>query len=266
MVMAPVKCPYSIEGDGEPLILIHGIGAARSIWRFMVPVLREHFKVISYDLRSHGDAPLVDPNYGLDALVDDLELVRQQCAIDRAHFAGHSLGGMIGPAYARRYPDRVLSLALLSTAAGRTPADRNKVRQVIDAMQREGIPKVLGTLSDRWFTEKFIETHPQIVADRLSQVIATDSANFLNVFKIYAETEMLPWLHEITVPTLVLTGENDGGCSPRLNQQIAEQLPDSKLVVLSDYKHSILLEAGAEVARKLIDFVADIKARPSLAT
>lgn len=259
--MPPVDCPISTEGQGEPLILIHGIGAARSIWRFMVPVLREHFKVISYDLRSHGEAPLVDSNYNLDDLVDDLERVRQKCGVEKAHFAGHSLGGMIGPAYARRFPERVLSLALLSTAAGRTRDDRSKVWRVVRAMEREGVPNVLTTLTDRWFTDEFIERHPDIVAARLQQVIDTDEANFLNVFRIYAGTEMMPWLHEVTVPALVLTGANDGGCNPRLNQQIAKQLPDAELVILPGYKHSILLEAGPEVAEHIVQFIANLRSR-----
>ncbi len=253
--MSSAECPFSIEGQGDPLILIHGIGADRRIWRFMTPALHQHFKVISYDLRSHGQAPLTAANYGLSELVDDLESVRQRSGVEQAHFVGHSLGGMIAPAYARKYPDRVLSLALLSTAAGRSDEDREKVWNVIHAMEREGIPNLLRTLTTRWFTDSFIERHPEIVDARLNQIVEMDAANFLNVFKIYAETEMMPWLHEIEVPTLVLTGENDGGCSPRLNRKIAARLPDSELVVLPRYRHSIVLEAGGEVAGTIVAFI-----------
>lgn len=125
--MTAIECEFSIEGQGEPLILIHGIGADRSIWRFMMPTLREHFKVISYDLRNHGQSPMSAVNFGLDKLVDDLELVRQRSGVDKAHFAGHSLGGMIGPAYARKYPDFVKSLGCCQQllAAQLTTASRS---------------------------------------------------------------------------------------------------------------------------------------------
>ena len=66
----------------------------------------------------------------------------------------------------------------------------------------------------------------------MQQVIDTDPDVFLSVFDIYAETEMAPWLHEVKHPCLVLTGENDGGCNPRLNTLIAAALPDSELVIL----------------------------------
>ena len=82
-----------------------------------------------------------------------------------------------------------------------------------------------------------------------------DSEIFLNVFRIYAGTEMLPWLPEVTARALVLTGEFDGGCNPRLNRLIADALPNSELVILPEYKHALLLEAGGEVAQHLIRFI-----------
>jgi pimeloyl-ACP methyl ester carboxylesterase len=86
-------------------------------------------------------------------------------------------------------------------------------------------------------------------------VIDTDAEVFLSVFDIYAETEMAPWLHEIDKPSLVLTGENDGGCNPRLNEFIAGQLPKSELVILPVLRHAILLEAADQVAPPVLGFL-----------
>ena len=249
-----VDCAYSVEGDGPPLFLIHGIGAARTAWRFMLPRLVRRFTVVSYDLRGHGLSPMPKGEFGLDDLVADLERVRERTGIEEAHFVGHSLGGMIGPAYARRFPERVLSLGLLSTAAGRTEEDSAKVWAVVRAMEENGIGKVLPTLTDRWFTDDYIRTHRDIVDARLQQVIDGDPEVFMNVFRIYAGTEMMPWLHEISAPVLVLTGEHDGGCNPRLNKGIAEALPNAELVILTGRKHAITLEAPDEIADNLIRF------------
>ena len=250
-----IQCAYSIEGNGPVLFLIHGIGAARNTWSKALPILTEHFTVITYDLRGHGASPLPEGEFGLDELVADLEALRAHLHIEQAHFAGHSLGGMIGPAYAYKYPERVLSLGLLSTAAFRTEDDSAKVWAVVRAMEERGIPKVLPTLSDRWFTDDFIASNPEVVERRMQQVIATNAEIFLNVFRIYAGTEMAPWLHEVRAPSLIVTGENDGGCNPRLNAEIDKALPDSELVILPGYKHSILLEAGDLVAEHLLRFI-----------
>ncbi|MEM8774026.1 MAG: alpha/beta hydrolase [Pseudomonadota bacterium] len=255
-----IDCEYSVVGEGPPLFLIHGIGAARNTWTKAMPVLSKHFTVVSYDLRGHGASPMPGAPFGLDELVSDLERVRERTGLEQAHFAGHSLGGMIGPAYALKHPERVLSLGLLSTAAFRTEDDSAKVWGVVRAMEDKGIPQVLPTLTDRWFTDRFLAEHRDVVDRRLQQVIDTDPEIFLNVFRIYAGTEMRPWLHEVTVPSLVLTGENDGGCNPRLNRQIEAALPNSELVILPELKHSILLEAGDQVASHIVRFINGLDA------
>ncbi len=252
----PLDCEFSIDGDGPPLFLIHGIGAQRDTWRFLLPSLAERYTVVSYDLRGHGSSPMPDGPFGLDELVADLERVRERTGFERAHFAGHSLGGMIGPAYAHAFPERVASLGLLSTAAFRTEDDSAKVNGVVAKMRAEGIPNVLETLTDRWYTDAFLAAHPDIVRARLDQVISCDPDVFLNVFDIYANCEMAPWLHEVDAPCLVLTGENDGGCNPRLNTQIDAALPNSELVILPELKHSILLESGELVAEHMLQFLS----------
>ena len=252
-----IECAYSIQGNGPPLFLIHGIGAARNTWFKALPTLCEHFTVVTYDLRGHGSSPLPEDEFSLDELVADLELVRERTGFETAHFAGHSLGGMIGPSYALKHPSRVKSLGILSTAAFRSEDDSAKVWRVVQAMEEQGIPQVLETLTDRWFTDHFIVNNPDLVRKRLQQVIKTNAQVFLNVFKIYAGTEMSPWLHKVEAPSLVLTGEHDGGCNPRLNQLINETLPNSELEILPDLKHSILLEAGDLVAARIVEFITN---------
>ena len=253
--MAAVDCVHSSSGSGPALFMIHGIGSRRSTWDGLLGTLEQHFTCIRYDLRGHGESPLTDVPFGLDELVEDLEALRKNLGVEQAHVIGHSLGGMIGPAYARKHPGRISSLGLLSTAAGRTQEDRSKVQAVIAAMEEKGIEPVLKTLIQRWYTDEFIEARPDAIEARIKQVVDTPAEVFLNVFHIYAETEMGPWLNEISTPSLVLTGELDGGCNPRLNQFIHDELQNSKLVILPGLKHSILIESPDLVARHVSEFL-----------
>ena len=254
-----IDCAYSIQGRGPALIFIHGIGARKTAWDRLTEHLKNDFTCIAYDLRGHGESPLPNSRFGLEDLVDDLEALRAKLGIESAHFAGHSLGGMIGPAYARRYPQRVLSLGIYSTAAFRTEDDRSTVLAVITAIREKGADQVYGTLTARWFTDKFMADHPEIVERRKRQVLDTDQDVFMNVFEIYASTEMAPWLHEIVAPSLVLTGELDGGSNPRLARQIAAALPNSELVILDGLKHAILLEASDRVAPPVGSFLKMVR-------
>ena len=255
MAISAVDCHYTITGSGPPLFLTHGIGAAEDAWRFMLPKFSKYFTVITYDLRGHGKSPVTHKNFTLDELVLDLERIREKTKFEKAHFAGHSLGGMIAPAYSLKFPEHTISVGLLSTVAGRSEEDSKKVWNVIHEMEKDGIEKTLQTLTNRWFTDEFIKNNPDLVERRLKQVVDTDPEVFLNVFKIYAKTEMLPWLKSISKPCLLLTGEHDGGCSPKHNEIMANEIKDSKLVILPKYKHSFLIEAPNEVAENLIEFI-----------
>ena len=187
----------------------------------------------------------------------DLEKIREKTKFEKAFFAGHSLGGMIAPAYAVKFPQHTISVGLLSTVAGRSEEDSKKVWSVIHAMEKNGIEKTLNTLTNRWFTDEFIKNKPDLVERRLKQVVDTDPEVFLNVFKIYANTEMFPWLKNISKPCLLLTGENDAGCSPKHNEKMSNEIKDSKLIILPKYKHSFLIEAPDEVAKNIINFFSN---------
>ena len=250
-----MRSAYSVAGEGPALFLIHGIGARRATFDGMVAGLKDRFTCISYDLRGHGVSPLPDGRFGLDDLVDDLEELRDRLGVEKAHFAGHSLGGMIGPRYALRYPDRVLSLGIWSTAAFRTEADSAAVKGVVAKMRAERIGPVLDTLTARWFTDGFCAARPDVIEWRKKQVMDTPAEVFLNVFDIYAETEMAPWLHEVKAPAQIITGELDGGCNPRLNKLIHAALPGSELVILEGLKHAIFIEATDRVLPDVRQFL-----------
>src|SRR3954471_8528146 len=198
-----VDCVHLVTGEGPPLFMVHGIGGRRSGWAALIEHLRRDFTCIAYDLRGHGDSPKGDGTFGLDELVADLEALRAKLGIEKAPVIGHSRGGMIAPPYARLYPNRVMALGLLSTAAFRTEDDSAKVQGVVTAMEQKGIPQVLDTLADRWFTDKFQAEYPELIEARKRQVVETDPEVFLNVFRIYAKPEMSRWLGEVTAPSLV---------------------------------------------------------------
>ncbi len=253
--MTAIDVAYEVSGEGPPLYMVHGIGSRKVTWDGILDALEPHFTCVRYDLRGHGDSPVPPVPYTLDQLVDDLETLRATLGHEQIHVIGHSLGGMIGPRYAQRFPGRTLTVGLLSTAAGRTDDDRARVQGVVARMRAEGIDNVLTTLVNRWYTDDFAAANPAIIDHRIEQVNTTPPEVFLSVFDVYAETEMAPWLHEVAVPCLVLTGEDDPGCSPRLNEFIHSQLPDSELVILPDVRHSILIECPDQVAAPLLDFL-----------
>ena len=253
--MSSIEVAYSVVGEGPPLYMVHGIGSRKGTWEALTENLSTDFTCVSFDLRGHGESPVPPVPYSLDELVEDMETLRKRLGHKRIHVVGHSLGGQIGPAYARTHPECVDSVVLLSTSAGRTKEESAKVKGVVNLMREKGVSPMLKTLINRWFTNEFIVNYPDIVEARIKQVVETPEEVFLSVFDIYAATEMLPWLPQLDCPCLVMTGEFDAGCSPVLNKLIADTIPNAELVILENLKHSILIEGPEKVLPPLRDFL-----------
>lgn len=256
----PVRSAYSIAGEGPPVLLVHGVGARGQVWNKVVEHLAPHYRCVSYDLRGHGGSDGADQPFGLDEFVADLEALRAQLDIDKVHIVGHSLGGMIAPAYAHAHPERVRSLSLVSTAAFRSPEAFANLAAFVKRIDAGGPAAVLDTLLDRWFTDRFRQDHPDVVAARREQVLQLDPRVYRETYNVFATVETGPWLADIKVPTLVMTGEFDAGCGPGLNRKMAETIPHAQLKILPDLRHSILVEAPDTVAGALLEFLRAVDA------
>ena len=173
-----IEVSYRIQGAGPALYMVHGIGSRKVTFDGLIPELSQHFTCVSYDLRGHGDSPLGELPYSLDQMVQDLEALRIKLGHEKIHIIGHSLGGMIGPAYARAFPERALSVTLLSTAAGRTEEDKAKLQAVIASMREKGVMPVIKTLVERWYTDDFIARRPDLIEMRIQQVENTPQEVF----------------------------------------------------------------------------------------
>ena len=253
--MSSIEVAYSVVGEGPPLYMVHGIGSRKVTWEALTENLSTDFTCVSFDLRGHGESPVPPVPYSLDELVEDMEILRKLLGHEKIHVVGHSLGGQICPAYARTHPECVETIVLLSTAAGRNIEQSAKVKGVVSMMREKGVTPMLKTLINRWFTDEFIVNFPELVEERLKQVVETPEEVFLSVFDIYAATEMLQWLPQLKCPCLVMTGEFDEGCSPVLNNLIADSLPKAELVILKNLKHSILIEGPEKVFPPMRDFL-----------
>ncbi|ESR25052.1 Beta-ketoadipate enol-lactone hydrolase [Lutibaculum baratangense AMV1] len=124
-------------------------------------------------------------------------------------------------------------------------------------LRKDGIGAVTGAATDRWFTEEFARKHPEKIASRIEELMANDLESYIEAYRVFGESEMAPRLHEITHPTLVLTGEFDIGSNTRMARFMHDTIPQSELVILPELKHSILVEASDLVADHLIRFFGE---------
>ncbi len=248
---------HVIEGDGPPLVLIHGVGGALDSWDFVVGQLRAHYRLIRYDLRGHGASAKLRGPYTLQDFVDDHVALLDHLGLDAPDVAGFSLGGLIAQGLALAHPYRVGRLALISAIGGRMPEESAKARARADTLATGGASQHLDAAVDRWFTAAFQAAHPEIIAKRKIASLQNDPHCYAAAYRVLADYDLIDDLHRISHPALLMTGELDTGSTPRMSMSMAERMPRAQFKLLPGLKHSVLLEAPALVAGHLHDFFKD---------
>lgn len=251
--MSEIACRS--EGAGAPLVLIHGVGGDSSNWDDIVPQLAPKFRVITVDLRGHGRSPPIRAACKLEDLARDVAEAMDALEVRSARVAGFSLGGQVAQSIAIEWPQRVEKLALISTVAGRSDAERAGAASRIQLLKDRGLAAIAAANRERWFTDDFRKRHPGKVELRVRQLLQTDAQSYLHAFTVFATAELAPRLGEIRAPTLIITGEHDAAATPRMAQLMHERIGNSRLRILPGLRHSLLIESPGQVAELLLDFL-----------
>jgi len=248
---------YRVDGDGpHPLVCLHGVGSYLEAWSGVVERLKRLCTIVSFDLRGHGQSSKVKGRYEIDDFVQDTLALARHAGFDSFHLAGFSLGGLIAQRVALTHPDRVSRLVLLSTVAGRTPEEQARVQARLQALQVNEAGAHYDASMSRYFTAAFQAQHPQLMDELRRRDLQNDRGCFAAAYRVLAETDHAGILDQIRCPTLIVTGEHDDGSNPRMARYMHERIRGSQLNILPGLRHSILIEAPAQVASVMADFLS----------
>ena len=256
-----VTLNYRIDGDGgEPLVCIHGVGSYLEAWSGVVERLKDRFTILTFDLRGHGRSSRIKGRYEIDDFVAETLALADKAGFSTFNLAGFSLGGLIAQRLALTHLPTLRRLVLLSTVAGRTPEERERVLARLDALQA-GTPADHHNASlSRWLTEAFQEQNPDVIARLRERDAENDPDCYAAAYRVLAETDFGGFLDQIRCPTLIATGEDDLGSNPRMARYMHERIPGSRLAILPGLRHSILIEAPDVVADAMAAFVSETEA------
>ena len=256
-----VTLNYRNDGDGgEPLVCIHGVGSYLEAWSGVVERLKSRFTILTFDLRGHGRSSRIKGRYEIDDFVAETLALADKAGFSTFNLAGFSLGGLIAQRLALTHLPRLRRLVLLSTVAGRTPEERERVLARLAALQA-GTPADHHTASlSRWLTEAFQEQNPDVIARLRERDAENDPDCYAAAYRVLAETDFGGFLDQIRCPTLIATGEDDLGSNPRMARYMHERIPGSRLAIFPGLRHSILIEAPDTVAEAIAGFLAQTEA------
>lgn len=247
---------YRDEGAGEPVLLIHGVGANLESWDGVLSYLSPHRRYLRFDQRGHGKSRHTPGPYSLSDLSGDAVALLDHFGIQRVSVIGFSLGGLVAQAIALDHPSRVRCLTLVSTIADRTPDEQARVKERTEILAREGATKHLANAVDRWFTPEFAAAHPEVLEARRQQSLQNNPDCYVAAYRVLAFSDLGDQLHRITAPTLIITGEKDVGSNPRMSDFMHRHITGSELHILPRLKHSVLLEAPDKIGGLIEPFLA----------
>jgi (E)-2-((N-methylformamido)methylene)succinate hydrolase len=250
-----MKIAYQRQGSGAPVLLIHGVGGDSSNWGPIAEELRTRFDLIAMDLRGHGKSDLIAGPVDAHDLARDAMQVLDKAGVAKCRVAGFSLGGAVAQALTLDFPERVEKLAVIGTVSGRTPEEKARALERVEFLKRYGTAAIADANRERWFTDAFRNAHPDIVERRVEQVKSCDPASYLHAFTVFCTADFADRLHEIQVPTLIVTGENDIAATPRMAHLMGERIRESEVNVLPGLRHSLLIEAPNQLAALLEAFL-----------
>ena len=241
-------------GMGRPVVFVHGVGSDLESWDGVIETLGDGFRSIRFDLRGHGLSEKKLGPYTLDTFVDDLRHVLSALNEEKVDLVGFSLGGLIAQKFALVAPEFVRTLCLISTINDRTEVEQERVEKRANLLLTQGATAHLENAVDRWFSDDFRKNNPEVVEKRRQRSLQNHPACYAAAYQVLAHSDLGDEVRNINTPTLIMTGEHDIGSTPRMAEALHAKIRGSKLKILAGLKHSVLLEAPAEVGSALSDF------------
>jgi len=251
-----IQVNYEIDGTGPWVVMSHSLACELHMWDDQVRALREKYRVLCVDTRGHGASDAPRGPYTLDMLAEDLHGLLQVLRVERPHFVGLSMGGMIGMTYALKHPNVLRSLVLCDTSSRIGPEAAPIWQERIDTVSAKGMEPMVEPTLKRWFTEPFLATRPAVV-DRVAKMIrSTPPQGYIGCCNAIPKIDLTERLGAIKCPVQVIVGEQDVGTPVAMAETIHKAIPASELVVIPSASHLSNLEQPDAFNRALVGFLA----------
>jgi 3-oxoadipate enol-lactonase len=252
-----IRVNYEIIGkSGRPVVVLsHSLGTSMEMWDPQIKVLTSRYQVLRYDTRGHGGTDAPAEAYSLAQLGSDVVGLLDALDIDKVHFVGLSMGGMIGQFLALNHGNRLKSLVLCDTAAIIPPEAQSIWQERIDTARTKGLQALVESTLERWFTPPCLEKNPPEVRHIRKLFLATPLAGYIGCSEAIRDLNYLERLSEITIPTLIIVGRDDPGTPVEAAQLMHQHITGSELVVLSTAAHLSNVEQPHAFNQALTQFL-----------
>lgn len=247
---------YEVHGEGEPLLMLHGLGSSNEDWENQIPVLAEHFHVIAPSLRGHGGTDKPKGPYSIRQYADDAFALMDFLGIDRFHVLGFSMGGAIAFQMAVNAQFRLQSMVILNSQPSFALDHWGKYWL---ALSRILMANFMGMERTTRFVAKrlFPEPHQRHLRKRMLERHGQNEKNaYLAALHALKGWSVAEWVAGIHVPTLVVAAEND--YTPIAEKKLfVERMPNAKLQVIPNSRHATHFDQSEIFNRMVVEFLLE---------
>lgn len=251
-----IRLYYETQGQGQPLVFLHGLGSSTRDWEAQVPAFANDYQVITLDLRGHGQSDKPAGPYSLPLFASDTVGLLEELGVGPAHIVGISLGGGIAFQIALDAPDRVKTLTIVNSgpSMGASLEDvKAEVERRAAIVQQMGMHAMGLALSGALFPKPEQAALRDTFVQRWSE---NDPRAYIEATRATVGWSVTDKLGSIRCPTLVITADQD--YSPvALKEAYVKAMPDARLVVISDAHHGTPIEKPEEFNRVLMEFLKE---------
>lgn len=243
---------YEVLGQGNlPLVLIHGFGLDRTIWREMAEKYLTEYLVILPDVRGHGESSAPEGDYPMTLLAEDLAGLLNCLDIEKAVVCGHSMGGHITLAFAANFSTRLAGIGLITTRAeADSPEKRAGRYEMIKAVRKRGSVALAETLAPRLSQDQhLVQIAYDMIAGTAPQGIIGSAAGMAE------RPDRMGLLGELNIPALVVAGGEDQILNQADARAMASQLPKGTFLEIKAAGHLPMLESPKLLGRALVHFL-----------
>ncbi len=242
-----ITLAYERLGGGKPLMLIHGFPLEHVIWNDVVPLLQQDFDLILPDLRGFGQSTTTEDPHTLTDMADDLAGLLDALKIEQATLAGHSMGGYVALAFAKKYPQRVSGLALVASQAAADTSERKAGRyQTAAAVSEKGVGIVAEAMTPNLSSNQRVQEFVRPLMQRQTPPAV------IGALKAMAEREdLLAYLATAAFPVTLIHGSADALIPIERAKEIKAALPSAQWFEIKNAGHMPMLEFPAETASGL---------------
>ena len=258
--LAEGELNYRLDGpQGAPvLVLSNSLGTDLGMWDTQIPAFTEHFQVLRYDTRGHGQSLVTEGPYSIEQLGGDVLTLLDALHIERAHFCGLSMGGLIGQWLGINAGARLHTLVVCNTAAkiGEPSVWNPRIEMVL----RDGAQAMAG-LRDasiaRWFTPDFAQANPEQAKRITDMLAATSPQGYAANCAAVRDADFRDQLGTIEVPMLVIAGTEDAVTPPAGSHFIQEQVRGAQYAEFYA-AHLSNVQAGDAFSQRVLQFLSAV--------